>query len=177
MFGFSRGAFTAKFLARMVNTVGLLCKGNEMVPFAYRLYQRYLVGEVEDFIVSYPSKSAKDIKAARNPTAGENEPEASLYEDMNEFEEGHQEGEDTVVHGHNYEVARNEIAAFSDTFCRKETSMHCGEMQESNIKVFSLGIWDCVNSVACWRGQRQFRYRFLQSGYLEVHGYVSISTS
>ncbi|KAJ3533034.1 hypothetical protein NM208_g8163 [Fusarium decemcellulare] len=36
IFGFSRGAFTAKFLARMINKVGLLCKGNEeMVPFAY----------------------------------------------------------------------------------------------------------------------------------------------
>ncbi|KYK62026.1 hypothetical protein DCS_03171 [Drechmeria coniospora] len=47
MFGFSRGAFAAKFLARMIFTVGLLCQGNEeMVPFAYRLYQRYLAGEV-----------------------------------------------------------------------------------------------------------------------------------
>ena len=42
MFGFSRGAFTARFLARMVQTVGLLSQGNEeMVPFAYKSYQDY----------------------------------------------------------------------------------------------------------------------------------------
>ena len=45
MFGFSRGAFTARFLARMIATVGLLSKGNEeMVPFAYRTYQEYELG-------------------------------------------------------------------------------------------------------------------------------------
>ncbi|KAL8691095.1 MAG: hypothetical protein Q9218_003605 [Villophora microphyllina] len=46
MFGFSRGAFTARFLARMIATVGLLSKGNEeMVPFAYRTYQEYVMGD------------------------------------------------------------------------------------------------------------------------------------
>ncbi|KAI9790123.1 MAG: hypothetical protein M1835_001178 [Candelina submexicana] len=45
MFGFSRGAFTARFLARMISTVGLLSKGNEeMVPFAYKSYQDYETG-------------------------------------------------------------------------------------------------------------------------------------
>ena len=42
IFGFSRGAFTARFLARMIGTIGVLSKGNEeMVPFAYRSYQDY----------------------------------------------------------------------------------------------------------------------------------------
>lgn len=42
LFGFSRGAFTARFLARMISTIGLLAKGNEeMVPFAYKSYQNY----------------------------------------------------------------------------------------------------------------------------------------
>ncbi|KAL9577011.1 MAG: hypothetical protein Q9212_006652 [Teloschistes hypoglaucus] len=46
MFGFSRGAFTARFLARMISTVGLLSKGNEeLVPFAYRTYQEYEMGD------------------------------------------------------------------------------------------------------------------------------------
>ena len=45
IFGFSRGAFTARFLARMISTIGLLSKGNEeMVPFAYRAYQEYEMG-------------------------------------------------------------------------------------------------------------------------------------
>ena len=63
MFGFSRGAFTARFLARMISTVGLLSKGNEeMVPFAYRTYQEYEMGtgskfktaqEAEDYMKSF----------------------------------------------------------------------------------------------------------------------------
>ena len=42
IFGFSRGAFTARFLARMISHVGLLSMGNEeMVPFAYKVYEEY----------------------------------------------------------------------------------------------------------------------------------------
>ena len=42
IFGFSRGAFTARFLARMIASIGLLSMGNEeMVPFAYKVYQDY----------------------------------------------------------------------------------------------------------------------------------------
>ena len=37
---FGVGAFTARFLARMISTIGLLSMGNEeMVPFAYKTYQ------------------------------------------------------------------------------------------------------------------------------------------
>jgi len=46
IFGFSRGAFTARFLARMVSEVGLLSMGNEeLVPFAYQKYQEYTLGQ------------------------------------------------------------------------------------------------------------------------------------
>ena len=42
VFGFSRGAFTARFVSRMISHVGLLSMGNEeMVPFAYRVYEEY----------------------------------------------------------------------------------------------------------------------------------------
>ena len=42
IFGFSRGAFTARFLARMLANMGLLSRGNEvMVPFAYKVFQDY----------------------------------------------------------------------------------------------------------------------------------------
>ena len=45
IFGFSRGAFTARFVARMIAHVGLLSMGNEeMVPFAYKVYQDYEMG-------------------------------------------------------------------------------------------------------------------------------------
>ena len=45
IFGFSRGAFTARFLSRMISTIGILSKGNEeMVRFAYKSYQDYETG-------------------------------------------------------------------------------------------------------------------------------------
>jgi hypothetical protein len=48
IFGFSRGAFTARFLARMIAQVGLLSMGNEeLVPFVYKIYQDYELGAHE----------------------------------------------------------------------------------------------------------------------------------
>jgi uncharacterized protein (DUF2235 family) len=48
IFGFSRGAFTARFLTRMIAHVGLLSKGNEeMISFAYSAYQDYEAGTGE----------------------------------------------------------------------------------------------------------------------------------
>ncbi|WPH03724.1 Hypothetical protein R9X50_00660700 [Acrodontium crateriforme] len=129
MFGFSRGAFTAKFLARMVHTVGLLCKGNEeMVPFAYRLYQRYLTGEIDDFNNGTAASDVTDVSGERAPLLNANAEEPE--------------------HADTYESAKNEIVAFSNTFCRKEFIKSNGKTVEVNVKVYFLGIWDCVNSVA-----------------------------
>ncbi|KAJ4247145.1 hypothetical protein NW762_013284 [Fusarium torreyae] len=127
VFGFSRGAYTAKFLARMVNKVGLLCKGNEeMVPFAYRLYQRYLQGEIKD-----------NEHAQCSSHQSGSEPHAADTTQLLGSKES-DKSQETLE-------ASNEIEAFSQTFCRKETN-RSGE--EENIKVFFLGIWDCVASVA-----------------------------
>ncbi|KAF3762113.1 hypothetical protein M406DRAFT_65880 [Cryphonectria parasitica EP155] len=42
IFGFSRGAYTARFLAEMVHEIGLLSKGNEeMVPFAWETFSNF----------------------------------------------------------------------------------------------------------------------------------------
>lgn len=130
MFGFSRGAFTAKFLARMISTVGLLGNGNEeMVPFAYKLYQRYLNGELDDYKTAHSShKAPKSAGGEAEPLLGGNP--------------------SNKTHGYRWESAHNEIVAFSDTFCQKERRVHNGEIIEANIKVYFLGIWDCVNSVA-----------------------------
>ncbi|KAI1152611.1 hypothetical protein F4825DRAFT_305184 [Nemania diffusa] len=138
MFGFSRGAFTAKFLARMVNTVGLLCKGNEeMVPFVYRLYQRYLAGEIEDF-------KAQQVHC-------DDDCASAHTEGVNPMLEDNEEGTHNP-HGHRFERAHDEITAFSNTFCRKEQVTYLSGSQkvteERNIKIYFLGIWDCVNSVA-----------------------------
>ncbi|KND86693.1 Uncharacterized protein TOPH_08667 [Tolypocladium ophioglossoides CBS 100239] len=133
VFGFSRGAYTAKFLARMIYTVGLLCMGNEeMVPFAYLLYQRFLAGKIQDAMDANPKRASQ----------------ADADGDETEPPPGDQEGAQEVHHGHKYRVARDEITAFSNTFCRKEMTNHCGHLEENNIKVYFLGIWDCVNSVA-----------------------------
>lgn len=150
MFGFSRGAFTAKFLARMVNTVGLLCKGNEeMVPFAYRLYQRSLAGDVEEFKDSHPRKSKKEKRKNKKVKLDTNPPIYPLDDDTEHLRQSTDQQETpTPLHDHKYEVAHDELAAFSETFCRKEEVMHCGKTEVSNIKVYFLGIWDCVNSVA-----------------------------
>ncbi|KAK2732114.1 sporulation associated protein [Colletotrichum kahawae] len=112
VFGFSRGAYTARFLSRMVFTVGLLCKGNEeMIPFAYRLYQRHLNGE---------------FKASKK-------------------------GDHHISHRNDYNAKQStqectaatcELVAFSDTFCWRAARA------ETNVKVFFLGLWDCVNSVS-----------------------------
>lgn len=55
IFGFSRGAYTARALAGMLTKVGLLPKDNiEQVPFAWKLYTQSSTGElagksVEDY--------------------------------------------------------------------------------------------------------------------------------
>lgn len=120
MFGFSRGAYTARFLARMINTVGLLSMGNEeMVPFAYQLYQRYEAGEFE------PRKEAtKDSNGIAKD---------SLNRSVNP--------KVSPADAATREVA-NEIKAFQNTFCRV-------------VKVYFLGIFDCVNSVAVLENPRE----------------------
>lgn len=63
IFGFSRGAFTARFLARMVSKVGLLSMGNEeMVPFAYKVYQDYVMDlpQSKDYIKNFKKTFCRD---------------------------------------------------------------------------------------------------------------------
>jgi hypothetical protein len=154
MFGFSRGAFTAKFLARMVNTVGLLCKGNEeMVPFVYKLYQRSLAGKITTFAKG-PNKQRKEAErkarqdAQRKAAGLAGLPAAKLtHGEDQHLLDGHEDREhDEGDHEHS---CHNDLEAFSHTFCRKE-KVDCGHghTEEQNIKVYFLGLWDCVSSVA-----------------------------
>ncbi|KAI9147233.1 hypothetical protein HJFPF1_13268 [Paramyrothecium foliicola] len=131
MFGFSRGAFTARFLARMIYEVGLLCKGNEeLVPFAYRLYQRYLAAEI-----------AKQNTAAPAQKNAENGSEAQPLLNGQAFNDAEEKLQDV----------NNEVRAFSSTFCRKEPTVD-NPVPNENVKAFFLGMWDCVNSVAVFEG-------------------------
>ncbi|KOS16610.1 Uncharacterized protein ESCO_004930 [Escovopsis weberi] len=170
MFGFSRGAFTAKFLARMVNTVGLLCKGNEeMVPFAYKLYQRYLQGDIQDRTEAAEEQRHQGKRgghffhnqddhdhdhdhdhegnAEHNGTSDESAP---LLQGANgSVDENTRPGlRGKFRHSKKTVKAFDEITAFSRTFCRNETEFRNGKPVQTNIKVYFLGIWDCVNSVA-----------------------------
>lgn len=120
MFGFSRGAFTARFLARMINTVGLLSKGNdEMVPFAYKLYQDY--------------ESARDA----------DEVEKNGVEKLAHDDHDHADGIPEV------EQAKNKLDAFTSTFCRRDRvfSSDANHKCYTGVKVYFLGIFDCVSSV------------------------------
>lgn len=149
IFGFSRGAFTARFLSRMVHTVGLLCKGNEeMVPFAYRLYQRYRRGEIQLCKDGKKRRKATDDKGGSKDSDEDGE-DTEVNDDDDDDDE-----HDDERHWHwphrrrRHKTGKNEITAFSDTFCRKEQVHHQGWVEERNIKVYFLGIWDCVNSVS-----------------------------
>jgi uncharacterized protein (DUF2235 family) len=188
IFGFSRGAYTAKYLSRMVNKVGLLCKGNEeMVPFAYRLYARALECESEDRIAAQKGSvwgmGAPEVLAKTDSETllnGNGQPNGASNGLNNGASNGvHDSSEDTSDDGsdehapagaeettetddeedkttflsgdvhikrrNKTKIARREVKAFSQTFCRNEGT---DPKEHKNIKVFFLGMWDCVNSVA-----------------------------
>ena len=49
IFGFSRGAYTARFLAEMLHNIGLLSRGNEeMVHFAWQTFSNFQRGRGND---------------------------------------------------------------------------------------------------------------------------------
>jgi uncharacterized protein (DUF2235 family) len=65
IFGFSRGAFTARFLASMIGHVGLLSRGNEeMVSFAFKNYSDYELDKLGanglDFLNSFKETFSRD---------------------------------------------------------------------------------------------------------------------
>jgi hypothetical protein len=120
----------------MINTVGLLCKGNEeMVPFAYKLYQRYLQGDIKNFKADAARRKDEKNKKKQSDGSSGTDPLLDNHHD---------------AHDRRQLKAANELHAFSNTFCRKEMADHDkdGKVSQSNIKVFFLGLWDCVNSVS-----------------------------
>ncbi|PNP49780.1 hypothetical protein THARTR1_09548 [Trichoderma harzianum] len=135
MFGFSRGAFTARFLARLISTIGLLCKGNEeMIPFAYNLYQRYLTGRIRDLRDAQRNYDKADTQEVESEKpADQSGSIAAENEDIDD--------PDAPKLSDESQEALNEIQSFSDTFCRKGKD-------DEKIKVFFLGLWDCVGSVS-----------------------------
>ncbi|KAL6353707.1 hypothetical protein LRP88_12695 [Fusarium phalaenopsidis] len=164
-----------KFLARMINKVGLLCKGNEeMVPFAYRLYQRSLKCESDDRVAAQKKKQKEtgqnngvfpngedcdetddeDRENANGATNGASNgvsngaPNGVGIEDDDDDDVDHLLASDANLEPSDETIAaRKEIRAFSQTFCRN-AGKTSDIAKHRNIKVFFLGMWDCVNSVA-----------------------------
>lgn len=139
----------------MVNKVGLLCKGNEeMVPFAYRLYQRSLQCECADRVAAQKEEQKRTGKKHRVFKNGDHHDEPSEEEPFlpNGTEEPEHLHEEKILAGNiqvkespQTKAANKEIEAFGQTFCRTAGDSSQGH---KNIQVFFLGIWDCVNSVA-----------------------------
>ncbi|EUC45321.1 hypothetical protein COCMIDRAFT_5426 [Bipolaris oryzae ATCC 44560] len=132
IFGFSRGAFTARFLARMIYRVGLLSEGNEeMVPFAYDLYQDYEKGKLE-----VPDQERADAPPSPGSADGahgchETDPLINGGSDVHDCSEPDEQ-----------QLRKNKLNAFKATFCRSEGADDFG------IKVHFLGMFDCVSSVS-----------------------------
>ena len=117
IFGFSRGAFTARFLARMVSHVGLLSMGNEeMVPFAYKVYQDYQMNVPDKETASVYMQTFRNAFCRREIGIGKM---ATLN--------GTDPGPSNTVTSH-------------------EAATACEE-KGLGIKVHFLGLWDCVGSV------------------------------
>jgi uncharacterized protein (DUF2235 family) len=132
IFGFSRGAFTARFLARMIYTVGLLSEGNEeMIPFAYDLYQQYEQGLLD--------ASEPEQQGCSNTTKPVNETHTSA-ETQPILPKG-LHTDDCLEHDAQ-QLVKNKLNAFKTTFCRSKNA------DNSDIKVHFLGMFDCVSSVA-----------------------------
>ncbi|KAJ4243697.1 hypothetical protein NW762_014751 [Fusarium torreyae] len=167
IFGFSRGAYTAKYLARMISEVGLLCRGNEeMVPFAYRLYQRSLENQSADRVDAQKKAKAKENgkEQFEKTTIATNHHESEVVPLLSEGfqspgprtppkkrkEAKKKDNEDILAGDLNIKksvktiAAMKEMKAFSETFC-KNAAGPCEP--HKNIQVFFLGMWDCVNSV------------------------------
>ncbi|KAI1803235.1 hypothetical protein F4811DRAFT_572288 [Daldinia bambusicola] len=157
MFGFSRGAFTARFLARMINTIGLLSKGNEeMVPFAYQLYQEYeqgkikLDGEIPDVSSSVPPIGSPTDATGPNAIKDDAETDPLLANAASGIcSDGH-----IISHGNHVvdeaQMSRNKLIAFTNTFCRREeVAFHPDQKDKvyTGVKVYFLGLFDCVSSV------------------------------
>lgn len=167
MFGFSRGAFTARFLARMINTVGLLSKGNEeMVPFAYQLYQRYEMGKIKDKKFAEAEVDVQAPNLSQHPNISQQHliPKSKVEEsDIEESDE--EEVEETLsdenespgtlpeddrsqrYRSEELQKRRNELHAFSSTFCRRERKPGQKKRDATGVKVYFLGLFDCVSSV------------------------------
>lgn len=121
IFGFSRGAYTARFLSEMIDNVGLLSRGNdEMIRFAWKAFSDYQRA---------PGKLDLDEKRPVHKNHGSGRLTKRLTENATRRER-REKGKMTKQDAQDY------MAIFKSTFCR------------DNVRVHFLGLFDCVNSVS-----------------------------
>jgi uncharacterized protein (DUF2235 family) len=162
IFGFSRGAYTARFLAEMIDNIGLLSKGNEeMIRFAWQAFSDYqqLGGKFNGTKVSTASKEDDDVDAYDAAADCAFPEDRHLYKSSTHVANG---TSDKAVKPWTGDPSQNPAALykkhgagvdknmspkqraklymdiFRSTFCRK------------GVKVYFLGLFDCVNSVAAF---------------------------
>jgi uncharacterized protein (DUF2235 family) len=123
IFGFSRGAYTARFLSEMIDNVGLLSRGNdEMIRFAWKAFSDYQRAHGTLLDMDQPQPARKHHGAGRL-TKRLTVVDATRRERR---EAGKMTKQD----------AADYMAIFKSTFCR------------DNVRVHFLGLFDCVNSVS-----------------------------
>jgi uncharacterized protein (DUF2235 family) len=135
IFGFSRGAYTARYLCEMIDSIGLLSRGNdEMIRFAWDTFSDYqrVPGVVDPYSELGMQEQWKsfDLPGNDDEESQEGNKAAALY---------------TVPEDQTYkrpsskaqtkEEALKYMLKFRETYCRKECVVHF------------LGLFDCVGSV------------------------------
>lgn len=138
IFGFSRGAYTARYLCEMIDNIGLLSRGNdEMIRFAWDTFSDYQripsaldpnsnLGR-EERMKSFDSPEHDDEEAQEeNNPALYTVPEDQTYKRPSWFRKSKPQTR---------EEALKYMQKFRETYCRNECGVHF------------LGLFDCVASV------------------------------
>ena len=145
IFGFSRGAFTARFLARMVSEVGLLSMGNEeLVPFAYKKYQEYEVGQYTTAIDKLPKEMSeqetKEFNEHKRQKTYLNNFKITFCRHDGSHKHGQEQGNEQHSTSKHNSTSKHDSTS-------KEDSTSKQEHEQCGIKPHFLGLFDTVSSI------------------------------
>ncbi|KAJ8517470.1 hypothetical protein ONZ45_g5361 [Pleurotus djamor] len=134
LFGFSRGAYQARVIAGMIETVGLLHRGNKrQIPFAYELYSSVM----ENTERGEPPNAALKTPDPSGVHASEN---AETLEEWHDIPKNKPKKSSKAARKRRRKQAK---------LCRQFKDSLCHE----NVKVHFVGAWDTVSSIGILRGK------------------------
>ncbi|KAJ8521302.1 hypothetical protein ONZ45_g2004 [Pleurotus djamor] len=137
LFGFSRGAYQARVIAGMIETVGLLHRGNKrQIPFAYELYSSVMENTERGEPPNAPLKTP-DPSAAQ---ASENTETLDASSDRHDIPTNKPKKPSKAARKRRRKQAK---------LCRQFKDSLCHE----NVKVHFVGAWDTVSSIGILRGK------------------------